>query len=111
MGHDQWFRLFLPVSANSLTRLPPRLTTLSYARFLTISKTDRPVLRNYSVRARRPAGPEGPEIDVDFVLHGSAADGTAGPATSPGAPRSRRDVAGGDGELFEISSGVIGKAS
>ncbi|MEV5504712.1 siderophore-interacting protein [Nonomuraea fuscirosea] len=74
MGYDQWFRLFLPVSANSLTRFPPRLTTLGYARFLTISKTDRPVLRNYSVRACRPAGPE---IDVDFVPHGSAADGTA----------------------------------
>lgn len=82
LGYDQWFRLFLPVSANSLTRLPPRLTTLSYARFLTISKTDRPVLRNYSVRAYRPSGPEGPEIDVDFVLHGSAADGTAGPAAT-----------------------------
>jgi NADPH-dependent ferric siderophore reductase len=28
----------------------------------------------------RPDGPDGPELDVDFVLHGSAADGTAGPA-------------------------------
>ncbi|MEV0390221.1 siderophore-interacting protein [Nonomuraea sp. NPDC050643] len=79
MGYDQWFRLFLPVSADSLSRLPPRLTTLSYAKYLTISKTSRPVLRNYSVRAYRA---EGPEIDVDFVLHGSAADGTAGPAAT-----------------------------
>ncbi|GAA2213775.1 siderophore-interacting protein [Nonomuraea monospora] len=82
MGYDQWFRLFLPVAADSLARLPDRLTTLSYAKFLTISKTSRPVLRNYSVRAHRPDGPEGPEIDVDFVLHGSAADGTAGPAAT-----------------------------
>ncbi|MFC5826295.1 siderophore-interacting protein [Nonomuraea insulae] len=79
MGYDQWFRLFLPVSEDSLTRLPPKLTTLSYAKYLTISKASRPVLRNYSVRAYRP---EGPEIDVDFVLHGSAADGTAGPAAA-----------------------------
>jgi len=34
------------------------------------------------VRAFRPAGPgRDAEIDVDFVLHGSAADGTAGPAS------------------------------
>jgi NADPH-dependent ferric siderophore reductase len=40
------------------------------------------VLRNYSVRAYRPARPEGPELDVDLVLHGSADDGTAGPAAT-----------------------------
>ena len=79
MGYDQWFRLFLPVSEDSLTRLPPKLTALSYAKILTMPKASRPVLRNYSVRAYRP---EGPELDVDFVLHGSAADGTAGPAAT-----------------------------
>lgn len=42
----------------------------------------RPVLRSYSVRAYRPDGPDGPELDIDFVLHGSAADGTAGPAAT-----------------------------
>ncbi|WP_410626009.1 hypothetical protein [Amycolatopsis sp. cmx-8-4] len=34
------------------------------------------------VRAYRPDGPDGPEFDVGFVLHGSAADGTAGPAAT-----------------------------
>ncbi|MEV0616353.1 siderophore-interacting protein [Nonomuraea sp. NPDC050404] len=82
MGFDQWFRLFLPIAADSLTRLPDRLTALGFAKYLTISKTSRPVLRNYSVRAYRADGPEGPEIDVDFVLHGTAADGTAGPAAT-----------------------------
>lgn len=80
MGFDQWFRLFIPVATDSLSRLPNKLNALSYARYLTIAKTSRPVLRNYSVRAYRPDGPDGPELDVDFVLHGSAADGSAGPA-------------------------------
>jgi NADPH-dependent ferric siderophore reductase len=82
MGFDQWFRLFIPVGGGSLARVPRRLTTASYLRYLTISKTQRPVLRNYSVRAYRADGPEGPELDVDFVLHGSADDGTAGPAAT-----------------------------
>ncbi|MFC7619225.1 siderophore-interacting protein [Microlunatus sp. GCM10028923] len=81
LGFDQWFRLFLPVPGGTLERVPSRLTTLSYARFLTVARLERPVLRNYTVRAFRPAGPEGPELDIDFVRHGSAADGTAGPAT------------------------------
>ncbi|SCF07589.1 NADPH-dependent ferric siderophore reductase, contains FAD-binding and SIP domains [Micromonospora haikouensis] len=79
MGFDQWFRLFLPVADDSLERLPAKLDALSYLRFLTIPKASRPVLRNYTVRAYRP---KGPEIDVDFVIHGSTDDGTAGPAAT-----------------------------
>ncbi|MCW4352771.1 siderophore-interacting protein [Hoyosella sp. YIM 151337] len=82
MGYDQWFRLFIPVSENSLSRLPNRLNTLAYIKYLRIAKTERPVLRNYTVRAYRPGGPDGPEFDVDFVVHGSAAEGTAGPAAN-----------------------------
>jgi NADPH-dependent ferric siderophore reductase len=83
MGFDQWFRLFLPVSETSLSRLPNKLDTLAYLRFLTIAKTERPVLRNYTVRAFRPDGDSGgPELDIDFVLHGSASAGTSGPAAS-----------------------------
>ncbi|HEY1133697.1 MAG TPA: siderophore-interacting protein [Nocardioides sp.] len=82
LGFDQWFRLFIPVSENSLARVPAKLTTLSYVRFLTVSKTDRPVLRNYTVRAHRPDGPRGPEIDVDFVVHDATDGGDAGPATT-----------------------------
>jgi NADPH-dependent ferric siderophore reductase len=80
LGYDQWFRLFLPVSQNSLSRLPNKLDTLAYLRFLAIAKTDRPVLRNYTVRAFRDDGANGAELDVDFVLHGSPEDGTSGPA-------------------------------
>uniref|UniRef100_UPI001BD9F529 siderophore-interacting protein n=1 Tax=Acrocarpospora catenulata TaxID=2836182 RepID=UPI001BD9F529 len=80
MGFDQWFRLFIPVGDGAtLARVPARLTTMSYLKFLTVSKATRPVLRNYSVRAYRP---HGPELDIDFVLHGSPSDGTAGPAAT-----------------------------
>ncbi len=82
MGFDQWFRLFLPVAEGSLARLPQKLDTLSYIRYLRIAKTERPVLRNYTVAAYRPDGPDGPELDVDFVLHGSAQDGSSGPAAT-----------------------------
>ncbi len=88
MGFDQWFRIFLPVGESgpdamaSLGRLPTRLSPLAYAKYLTISKSVRPVLRSYTVRGYRPEGPNGPELDVDFVLHGSAADGTSGPAAT-----------------------------
>ncbi|MEU7003194.1 siderophore-interacting protein [Nonomuraea sp. NPDC046570] len=79
MGYDQWFRLFIPVPGKPLPRLPDKLTMASYLRYLTISKQDRPILRSYSVRAYRA---EGPEIDVDFVLHDPPAGGTPGSAAS-----------------------------
>jgi NADPH-dependent ferric siderophore reductase len=82
MGFDQWFRLFIPVSETSLSRLPNKLDTFAYLRYLAISKTERPVLRNYTVRAHRTDGVDGAEFDIDFVLHGSAAAGTSGPAAS-----------------------------
>jgi NADPH-dependent ferric siderophore reductase len=79
MGYDQWFRLFIPVAEDSLSRLPNKLDSISYARYLAISKTSRPILRNYSVRAYRA---DDREIDVDFVLHGALDNGTAGPAAA-----------------------------
>ncbi len=83
MGYDQWFRLFIPVADDAvLSRLPNKLDTLAYLKYLAIARTERPVLRNYTVRAFRPDGPEGPELDVDFVLHGTPEDGTSGPAAT-----------------------------
>ncbi len=84
MGFDQWFRLFLPIGGDAgLDRVPAKANRMfGYLKFLRIPDGERPVMRNYSVRAYRPATAEaGAEIDVDFVLHGSAADGTAGPAS------------------------------
>ena len=84
MGYDQWFRLFLPIGGEAgLERVPAKANkTLGYLKFLRIPDGERPVMRNYTVRAFRPAtGESDAELDVDFVLHGSAADGTAGPAS------------------------------
>lgn len=78
MGWDQWFRLFIPTEGEvGLDDLPDKVNLRGYLRYLRIEKGKRPVLRNYTVRAFR-----GDELDVDFVLHGSAADGTAGPASA-----------------------------
>ncbi|KHL18922.1 NADPH-dependent ferric siderophore reductase [Mumia flava] len=83
LGADQWFRLGIPVTdEDSLTRLPNKLDTVAYLKYLTISKATRPILRNYTVRAYRPDGPDGPELDVDFVVHGSVDDPAAGPAAT-----------------------------
>lgn len=84
MGFDQWFRLFLPIGGDAgLDRVPAKANKMfGYLKFLRIPDGERPVMRNYSVRAYRAATAEtGAEIDVDFVLHGSAAEGTAGPAS------------------------------
>ncbi|MEH3034617.1 MAG: siderophore-interacting protein [Aeromicrobium erythreum] len=82
-GYDQWFRLFIPREDDlALDRLPDKVDTLGYLRYLRIHADVRPELRNYSVRAYRADGSDGPEIDVDFVLHGSAVDGTAGPGAA-----------------------------
>lgn len=84
MGYDQWFRIFLPLGGEEgMERLPAKANKLfGYLRYLRIPDGVRPVMRNYSVRAYRAAtATAGAEIDVDFVLHGSAADGTAGPAS------------------------------
>ncbi|MFD1860153.1 siderophore-interacting protein [Aeromicrobium camelliae] len=74
MGFDQWFRLFLPTGdVAALDRIPPKANeTLGYLRFLTMS--DRPLMRNYTVRAYRAGGAAGPEIDIDFVVHGPTDD-------------------------------------
>lgn len=78
MGFDQWFRLFIPVAAGSLERLPAKLDTVAHVKFMTISKATRPILRNYSVRAYRPTGPDGPELDIDLCC--TAIRATAPPA-------------------------------
>lgn len=82
MGFDQWFRLFLPLGGDEgLDRLPAKANKMfGYLKYLRIPEGVRPVMRNYTVRAYRALGESGgPEIDVDFVLHGTGP--TAGPAS------------------------------
>lgn len=84
MGYDQWFRLFIPVGGEAgLERVPAKAHKMfGYLKFLRIPDGERPVMRNYTVREYRPATADtSAELDVDFVLHGSAAEGTAGPAS------------------------------
>lgn len=80
LGFDQWFRLFIPVHGGNLERLPGKLDIIAYTRYLSISKATRPVLRNYSVSGWRAVGTEGAELDIDFVIHGSAEGESSGPA-------------------------------
>jgi NADPH-dependent ferric siderophore reductase len=65
-GADQWFRLFLPRHREQPLRLP-RSTTEWWPETLAMPDAERPLVRNYTVRAARP---NRAEIDVDFVLHG-----------------------------------------
>ncbi|GAA1497632.1 siderophore-interacting protein [Paeniglutamicibacter kerguelensis] len=94
LGYDQWFRLFLPSPAGSLERVPAKLDTLAYLKYLALPKGVRPMLRNYTVAAFRPGGPVGPELDIDFVIHASP-DGAMGPAA-----RWALDAAQGDKVAF-----------
>ncbi|OZC97461.1 NADPH-dependent ferric siderophore reductase [Rhodococcus sp. 06-235-1A] len=80
MGYDHWFRLFLPQPGQTEPRIPSATSLLWYAQYLTFSKDTKPVVRNYTIRNFRSAGHgvhgDGPEMDVDFVVHGSGARGT-----------------------------------
>ncbi|MFD1814962.1 siderophore-interacting protein [Rhodococcus gannanensis] len=86
LGFDQWFRLFLRTPEQSELRLPTSTSKLWYAQYLAMSKATRPVIRNYTVRSFRTAEAalhgDTPEIDIDFVCHGSADAGDAGPAST-----------------------------
>jgi NADPH-dependent ferric siderophore reductase len=82
LGYDQWFRIFLPMGGDEgLERIPAKANKIfGYLKYLRIPDGMRPVMRNYTVRAYRAQGDSGgPEIDVDFVLHGTGP--TAGPAS------------------------------
>lgn len=85
LGFDQWFRLALPVhDGDRFDRLPSRFGWAGAIKYLTLPKESRPVIRNYTIRQYRP---DPVELDVDFVLHGTA--GVAGPwaaAATPGQP-------------------------
>ncbi|OZC47358.1 hypothetical protein CH286_14475 [Rhodococcus sp. WWJCD1] len=82
MGYDHWFRLFLPQPGQDEPRIPSTTSMLWYAQYLAFSKDTKPVVRNYTISRYRAAGQgkhgDGPELDVDFVVHGSGAGGSGG---------------------------------
>ena len=74
-GFDQWVRLAIPVhEGTEFDRLSPTFDVKGYLRYLTLPRSTRPVIRNYTIRQARtdPA-----EVDIDFVVHGD--QGVAGP--------------------------------
>lgn len=75
LGFDQWFRLAVPTTDETrFDNLSERFGMGGYLKYLTLPKSTRPVIRNYTVREYRP---ETGELDIDFVVHGE--DGVAGP--------------------------------
>lgn len=86
-GYDQWFRLFLPRPGQEALQLPTRTSAFGwYAQYLRTPKPLRPWIRNYTVRAWRPAGDAAnasawPELEIDFAVHLDEG-AEAGPAIS-----------------------------
>lgn len=77
-GWGQWLRIFLPLNDETdLDRLPERVSLTGYLRYLAIERDRRAVERDYAVRGFRPIGRDGPELDIDFVLHGTEAPASA----------------------------------
>lgn len=75
LGYDQWFRLAIPTSAQTrFDNLSERFGMGGYLKYLTLPKSTRPVIRNYTVRRWHP---ERHQLEVDFVTHGD--HGVAGP--------------------------------
>jgi len=85
---DQQLKLMFPPPGRPV-RLPEADGDVMrwYQAYLAIPEDERPVMRSYTVRDRRP---EQAEIDVDFVLHGDS----AGPATSWARTAAPGDVLG-----------------
>lgn len=87
MGYDHWFRLFIPQQGQNEPRIPSSTSMLWYAQYLAFSKDTKPIVRNYTVRNYRAAEHavhgDGPEIDIDFVVHGAGTDhNSSGPGSS-----------------------------
>lgn len=83
-GLDQRIKLIFPLADGRFTDVgfldePPPPITDWYRRWRELPDEDRNPMRTYTVRAVRP---EKAEVDIDFVLHGSDADGTSGPASA-----------------------------
>lgn len=75
LGFDQWFRLLLPQQDDSVfDRMPDRIDFKGYLKYLLISQSRRPAMRNYTVREFRA---QTRQLDIDVIVHGDA--GIAGP--------------------------------
>ncbi|XVU27646.1 siderophore-interacting protein [Actinoplanes sp. CA-054009] len=83
-GSDQAVRLFFPRPGQESLFMPTVSNDAWMAQFLMRPKARRPYVRNYTIRAFRPAAHE---IDIEFALHGSDAPASAWAASAaPGSP-------------------------
>src|SRR5699024_3370164 len=67
-GCDQWFRLFLPTEEAEAPRTLPDMGARSIAAYTLSRPSRRPLIRNYTPAASRPARPDEPgsaELDPD----------------------------------------------
>jgi len=86
LGHDQWFRLFLPRDPHTEPPLPTSTNALWWPQVLRMPESTRPYVRNYTVSGFRSTADGARELDVDFVIHEPAHDDDARhkPATGGG---------------------------
>lgn len=80
VGHDQWFRLFVPNEHGALG-LPDGTGDGWYRRWLRIPAAQRSVVRNYTIRQTRTVA-DGWELDADFVVHAGPGGEVDGPAAA-----------------------------
>lgn len=81
-GFDHWFRLFMPRPGHEGTDLPTRPDPLWYSQYLAKPDEERPRMRYVTVREHRLTGVDGPEIDVDVVIHGEPGTPDCGPLST-----------------------------
>jgi NADPH-dependent ferric siderophore reductase len=72
-GYDQWFRFFMRRDGQDELRVPKSPSTW-FPQYLAMRESQRPWIRNYTVRGfRLDAG----ELDIDFVCHADPGPGAA----------------------------------
>jgi len=105
-GFDQWFRLFLPGAGRRLA-LPAGPAEGWYSRWLRMDDAVRPEVRNYTIRSARRRGDRW-LIDVDFVIHRSAAGAVEGAAAGWAASATPGDEVGllDQGRIFNAPAGA-----
>ncbi|OIV35229.1 hypothetical protein BIV57_22715 [Mangrovactinospora gilvigrisea] len=103
-GRDQRVKLFLPHPHQAEPVLPLDSGENWYPDWRAADPAERAVMRSYTIREHRP-GPDGGEVDIDFVLHGHE-DGSGGPATTWAARAAEGDRAVLLGPVEEDNGGV-----
>lgn len=76
-GHDQSLSLFLPPAGREHTVLPSTGEDTWFGDWRGMPDEERPVMRSYTVREQRRTSAGVDEVDIDFVLHGTASPASA----------------------------------